>query len=144
MRFWDTSAVIPLLVEEEATELVRALLSSDPEVAAWWGTPVECASAVARLRREDVISVRDEERVLALLGDLRESWTEVLPSREVGDRAMRLLRVHPLRAADALQLAAARLWAGPAPDRELVTFDERLALAARLEGFRILGADDED
>jgi predicted nucleic acid-binding protein len=49
-----------------------------------------------------------------------------------------LLRVHVLKAADALQLAAARVWAGDVADGELVTLDERLALAARLEGFRVL------
>ena len=140
MRFWDTSAVVPLLVEEEASAGVRTLLESDPEIVAWWGTPVECASAMARLRREEVVTVVEEERVLELVRRLRDGWLEILPSSEVGTVAMRLLRVHPLRASDALQLAAARLWAGSAADAELVTLDERLALAARLEGFRVLGA----
>jgi hypothetical protein len=48
---------------------------------------------------------------------------------------LRLLRVHPLRAAGALQLAAALEWAGAPPDGELVTFDERLREAAVREGF---------
>ena len=137
MRFWDTSALVPLLLEQEATAAVEGLLSEDPGIVAWWGTTVECASAAARLRREDVLTVAEEERVLELLGDLRDSWLEVLPSEEVRGRAARLLRVHPLRAADALQLAAARTWAGGTEGAELVTFDERLALAARLEGFRV-------
>ncbi|HSJ25022.1 MAG TPA: hypothetical protein VK929_10160 [Longimicrobiales bacterium] len=55
--------------------------------------------------------------------------------------AMRLLRTHPLRAADALQLAAALAWA-PAPAGDVfVTLDERLATAATLEGFTVLPAD---
>jgi hypothetical protein len=91
----------------------RGLLDGDPEMAAWWGTVTECASAAARLRREDRLTVTEEERVLDLLGMLRASWLEVLPSSEVRDQALRLLRVHPLRAGDALQLAAARVWAGP-------------------------------
>lgn len=138
MRFWDTSAVVPLLLEQEATARVEQLLSEDPEMVAWWGTPVECASAAARLRREDVLSAPGEAQALALLAVLRESWLEVLPSGEVRERAFRLVRVHPLRTADALQLAAARTWAGSAGEAEFVTFDERLALAARLEGFRVL------
>jgi uncharacterized protein len=138
VRFWDTSAIVPLLLEQESTGVVRGLLDGDPEMAAWWGTVTECASAAARLRREDRLTVREEERVLDLLGLLRASWLEVLPSSEVRDQALRLLRVHPLRAGDALQLAAARVWAGPAAGAELVTFDERLALAARLEGFRVV------
>ena len=138
MRFWDTSALVPLLLEQEATAEVGALLSEDPEIAAWWGSTVECASAAARLRREDHLSVQEESRVLDLLEELRESWLEVLPSEEVRDRAQRLLRVHALKAADALQLSAALLWAGSARGCEMVTYDERLALAARLEGLRVL------
>ena len=108
-------------------------------MAAWWGAPVACASAAARLRREERLSVTDEQEVLKLLRTLRASWLEVLPSDEVRDEAMRLLRVHSLTAAYALQLGAAAVVAGS--DRSevpFVTFDERLALAARLEGFEVL------
>jgi hypothetical protein len=50
--------------------------------------------------------------------------------------ARRLLRVHTLRAADALQLGAALVWASGQPQgKTLHTLDERLALAARREGF---------
>ena len=76
--------------------------------------------------------------MLELLDTLRKSWLEILPSEEVRDRAIRLLRVHGLKAADAFQLASARVWAGSTDRPELVTYDERLALAARLEGFRVL------
>jgi hypothetical protein len=138
VRFWDTSAVVPLLLEQGATAKVEELLSEDPEIVAWWGTAVECASAAARLRREERLTVEDEERVLELVSELRASWLEVLPSEEVRDRAFRMLRLHPLRAADALQLAAAVVWAGGTDGAEFVTFDERLALAARLEGLRVL------
>jgi uncharacterized protein len=138
VKYWDTSAVVPLLVEQEASGAVRSVLERDPEMVVWWATAVECASAMARLRREDVLTLAEEERVLELLGTLRSSWVEVLPSAEVRSHAMRLLRVHALRAADALQLAGARVWAGSAAGVELVTFDERLGLAARLEGFAVL------
>jgi len=106
-------------------------------MVAWWGTPVECASAAARLRREGVITVSEEDAVLRLLGDLRESWIEILPSQDVRAEAMRLLRVHSLKAADALRLGAAILWAGPDRGSWFLTLDERLGLAARLEEFRV-------
>jgi uncharacterized protein len=138
VRFWDTSALVPLLFEHESTARIREFLDQDPEMVAWWGTPVECASAAARLRREGVITVDEEDVVLGLLGDLRESWIEILPSGEVRSEAMRLLRVHSLKAADALQLGAAILWAGPDRGSWFLTLDERLGLAARLEGFRVL------
>lgn len=139
MRFWDTSAVVPLLLEQEATAEVAALPAADPAMAVWWGTGIECVSAAARLRREERLTVAEEERVLELLAELRRSWLEILPTEEVRERAVRMLRVHPLEAADALQLAAATVWAGP-DEPELVTYDERLGLAARLEGFRVVQA----
>jgi uncharacterized protein len=137
VRFWDTSALVPLLSEQESTARIRGILHQDPEMVAWWRTPVECASAAARLRREGVITVDEEDAVLRLLGDLRESWIEILPSQDVRAEAMRLLRVHSLKAADALQLGATILWAGPDRGSWFLTLDERLGLAARLEGFRV-------
>ena len=54
----------------------------------------------------------------------------------VRNRAIRLLRVHPLRAADAFQLAAALVAFRAQPqDAIFLTGDERLRLAAEREGF---------
>jgi uncharacterized protein len=139
VRFWDTSGLVPLLLEQETSRVVRDLFQADTEAVAWWGTPVEIASAAARLRREGVLTVTGEDRVLELVRALRDGWIEVAPSEEIREQAQRLLRVHALRGADALQLAAALVWAGPSRGgATLVTFDERLALAARLEGFTIV------
>jgi uncharacterized protein len=78
------------------------------------------------------------EVFLRTLRELAECWQVVVPGAAVRDTAMRLLMVHPLRLADALQLAAALAWADGRPvGRELVTLDERLAAAARLEGFAV-------
>ncbi len=140
MRFWDTSGLVPLLLVQEATRQVEELLAQDPGISAWWGTSVECRSVAARLRREERLTVGEEDRVLEFLDSLRASWLEILPSEEVRNTAHRLLRVHALTAADALQLAAATVWAGSSDRAELVTYDERLAMAARLEGFRVLPA----
>jgi hypothetical protein len=128
---------VPLLLEQAATPRVRDLFEADPVVVAWWGTPVEIVSAAARLRREGMLTVANEDRVLELMRTLQNGWIEVAPSEEVRQQAQRLLRVHPLRAADAFQLAAALVWAGPSSDATLVTFDERLARTARLEAFTI-------
>ena len=138
MRFWDTSGVVALLADQPATREVRPVLEGDAEMAAWWGTPVECVSAVSRLRREGVLTIDDEESALDLLARLREQWVEILPTNEVRDEAMRLLRVHSLRATDALQLGAALVWTGRSERGDFVSLDERLALAARLEGMRVL------
>jgi uncharacterized protein len=140
VRFWDSSALVPLLLEQEESAGLRALSETDPAIAAWWGTSLECASAAARLRREGELTARQEDQVLQLLAQLKDAWSEVQPSEEVRSVAQRLLRVHALRAGDALHLAAALAWAGSPTGAELVTLDERLALAARLEGFVVLPA----
>ncbi len=135
MRFWDTSAVVPLVIDQPATARARALLAEDAGLVAWWATPVECWSALARLRRESRLSAAGEESAGRILEQLRDSWTEVQPSDAVRQCARRLLRVHALRAGDTLQLAAALTSVGP--DSGFVTFDDRLREAARLEGLTV-------
>lgn len=139
MRFWDSSALVPLLVQEPASSTVRGWLETDPALAVWWATPVECGSALARLRRQEELTVEEESAAWKLLDILQDAWLEILPTDAVRIRARRLLRTHALRAAEALQLAAALVWTRDEGRLELVTFDERLALAAELEGFQVLG-----
>lgn len=140
MKFWDSSALVPLLVEEEATLLLRDLYLGEPGAIAWWGTPVECASAVSRLEREDKLSPTAATEALERLDALARHWHRIEPLDAVLETARRLLRVHPLRAADALQLAAAFLASEGRPSTlEFVCLDERLAIAAQREGFPVRG-----
>ena len=134
MRFWDASALIPLCVEQPDSRTVRALLEEDRAMAVWWGSPIECWPAFARLRREGLLRVDEEDSARSLLRTLQDAWTEILPGEEVRAHAGRLLRLHPLRSADALQLAAALVWAGTPPGGEIVVFDRRLQEVAYLEG----------
>ena len=102
----------------------------------WWGSTVECISALARLERDGALNVRAMALALQRLRQLSAGWHEVDPSDEIRETAARFLRVHPLRAADALQLAAAFAAAERRPaSLAIVTLDERLANAARKEGF---------
>ena len=139
MKFWDSSAIVPLLVMEASREPLLALLDQDPIMIVWWGTPVECTSAIARREREGHLSVTEATAVLERLRTLSFAWQEVLPTEPVRSVAQRLLRVHPLRAADAFQLAAAFIAAQREPSSlEFVSLDERLNAAAQREGFRLL------
>jgi predicted nucleic acid-binding protein len=135
VKFWDSSAILPLLVHEDGTHAALARLRDDPQLAVWWGTPVECASAIARLERDGAAADRVAE-AFARLDDLAQAWIEVEPHDDIRAVARRLLRVHPLRAADALQLAAAYLVSEGRPATlEVLTLDERVRLAALKEGF---------
>lgn len=138
MRFWDSSAIIPLCIKEPYSETMRLLAQSDGDLVFWWGTPVECSSSFARLRREGAISGDDEQQIRRLVDQLAQCGTEIAPSEEVRATARRLLLRHPLRAADALQLAAALVWAANRPDDlGFVCLDKRLRDAARIEGFTV-------
>ena len=129
---------MPLLAAEPATDPARDLYLSDPDVAVWWATPVECASAIARLERDRSLSASAATESFQRLDALAPGWIEVTPGDELRETARRLLRVHPLRAADALQLAAAVVAAERRPRTlVLVTLDERLKAAALKEGFDV-------
>ena len=139
MRFWDSSAVAPLILDEPVRDLLLRVLESDPVMVVWWTTPVEIASAVARREREGGLSLADASNVLERLRALERAWHQVVPGDALRGRAQRLLRVHPLRAADSLQLAAALTAAGDDPgSMPFVCLDQRLADAARREGLEVI------
>lgn len=139
MRFWDASAIVPSLLREPSTRAVQALAAKDPAILVWWATEVECASALARLDREGALDASAVTGAFDRLRQLASGWHEVDPSDAVREAAVRFLRVHPLRAADALQLAAAFIAAERRPSSlEIVTLDDRLAAAARKEGFVVI------
>lgn len=142
MKFWDSSAVVPLLVPEAAAPIVQREFDLDPEVVVWWGTQLECVSALARREREGALPALSLVDALDRLMSLSMAWREVQPVERVRQIATRLLRVHPLRAADALQLSAAIVAAEDQPaDLAILTLDKRLAKAAEREGFRVIRPD---
>lgn len=121
---------------------MQDLAAADPLLLVWWATAVECASALARLEREQALEGAAARDAFGRLARLTESWQEVEAGDLVRETAIRLLRVHPLRAADSLQLAAAFVAAEGRPSTlEFVTLDDRLALAAQKEGFPVTGLD---
>lgn len=138
MRFWDASAIVPLLLDEPGREAVLAMLESDPIVVVWWGTPVELVSAVSRRERDGSLTLAAVALAIERTRALERAWHQVPPTDTLRGRAQRLLRVHPLRAADSLQLAAALSIAGDDPaSLSFVSLDQRLADAARREGLDV-------
>jgi len=139
MKFWDSSALIPLIVPEPETRTLGGLLRADPAVAAWWGSRLECAAALARLERERRVTGPNMAQARSRLDLLADQWVEISPTPQVREQAERLVRVHALRSGDAHQLAAALVASEHRPaSLEFVTIDQRLADAARREGFRLL------
>lgn len=138
MRFWDSSAIIPLLVLEKETEYCTRAFQADKDVMVWTLSKVEVLSALCRRQREKALSDESFERALSRMNDFFDSAFEVYTIPKVKERALRLLRVHPLRAADALQLASVLVATQEDTSKlELMCFDERLKQAARREGFSV-------
>ena len=105
----------------------------------WWGTRTECISALMRQVREGGLTPADERAARHVLQTLMQTWTEMQPSEALRSTAERLLTVHPLRTADALQLAAAIQWCqGLTTGQGFVTFDRQLRDVSYREGFSVL------
>ena len=139
MRFWDSSAVVPLLVVQAASPRADAWLSEDPELALWTLTSVELASALRRLVREGLLGEADANTAETRADELIRTSHVVVNVETVKVQARRLLRFHSLRAADAMQLAAALEWAGGRPTGRLfMSLDAQLARAAAREGFHVV------
>jgi predicted nucleic acid-binding protein len=140
VKFWDASAVVPLVALEKETRECRRLLAEDADVVVWFLTPVEVISALSRRLREKSLKPTEFSKAKAQLAALEGAWSEVISVERVRERARRLLEIHPLRAADSLQLAAALLTAEENPQGfAFVTLDRRLENAAEKEGFHVFG-----
>ena len=133
--FWDTSALVPLCIPQVSTPRVTSL-SNNFDAVVWWATPVELSGALARLERVKQIDRKDAANARQLAKGLADWWYVIDPSDALRSRAIRLVDLYDLRAADSLQLAAALEWCGDAPQgRVFLAADKRLREAALLNGF---------
>ena len=138
--FWDSSSLVPLCVRQQATPVARAL-SKQYDIFVWCAAPVEVGGAFTRLLRMGQLTAAGLVQAQIALEGLRGKWREVLPSDSLRDEAERLIDRFPLRAADALQLAAALSWCiGRPKGRVFISGDRQLLDAARELGFHAVEA----
>lgn len=136
MRFWDTSAFLQLIVKQSRSAELSRLLNDDREIGLWWGTRLEAISGLVRSLRQGVLSQKQFDLAKRNLSDLLLECFVVEPTSAVLERAERLLMIHDLRAADALQLGAALVLFREKPaSNYFVSTDSRLIDAAIKEGF---------
>ena len=139
MRYWDASALVPLVVAEPHSGMVRTWLSEDDGIVTWAWTRTEIASAIERRARDGSLSRPQRREVLRRFDAFAGSWDEVTDALAVRSRANALLARHPLRAADAGQLGAALLIQEQlAGALTFVCLDHRLSSAAELESLRVI------
>jgi predicted nucleic acid-binding protein len=136
--FWDSSALVPLLIQQSSSANVRQL-TRNFEVIVWWSTPIEVKSTLARLIRMSQITSAEFADAQVDMNALRQSWQEVAPSDQLRSLAESFLDRFSLRAADAQQLAAAYVWASAKPrGRTFLSGDRQLLDAARQLGFQAI------
>jgi uncharacterized protein len=139
VRYWDASALVPLFIEEASTPEVEGWRAADPGITTWMMTRVEVISGIARRKREWPDLLARWNRAIREVHEVASRWIEISDAAATRVHAERIVMGHPLRAADALQLGAALVAADGDPQSlELVTLDNRLAEAARREGFPVL------
>ena len=133
--FWDSSVLVALCVRQGLTPVARSLYKAY-EIVVWWATPVEIASALARLKRMQQLDGRELVQARKLAADLADVWWVMQSTEAIRAKAASLVERHDLRAGDALQLAAALEWCDNQPrGRAFLTADRRLREAALLNGF---------
>jgi uncharacterized protein len=137
--YFDSSALVKLVVEETGTELVAELWDGcDAALASRLAYPEVRAALAAAARNHDL----DSGKLAAAEGAWEEYWhavraVELTPA--VTQHAGDLAREHDLRGADAVHLASA-LAIGD-PDLVVAVWDRRLHSGARAAGTRVAPAD---
>jgi len=139
MKFWDTSALFPLLVFDVHSHRSRVILNEDREIVASFITPVEINSSIWRRRHANLLDSERHRTADAHFAALTSNWITVGHVREVVDASLSVVSRHSLRSGDAIQLGAAvvaRRFLGA--DLRFVTFDKQLAAVATAEGFHVV------
>jgi len=135
VAFWDASALVPLCAGQVSSSRATKHYNNYP-IVIWWGTPVEIAGALARLVRMQQLTPGELAKAHAMLLKLAVEWSVIDPVEQVRRRALDAIGQYSLRAADALQLAAALEWCQGRPQgKTFLTADHRLRQAANLAGF---------
>ncbi len=141
MRYWDTSAIVPLFVAEPMTDLTRSWLRDDDAIVTWMWSKVEIASATERRTREGVLPREHRRSIMGRLQEFSATWHEVIEVLAVRSRSLSLLARQPLRAADAAQLGAAmHVQEQLGVPLKFVCLDRHLAEAAEREGLVVVTA----
>ena len=137
IRYFDASAVVKRYVHEQGSASVKRWLKTGAPATCRL-TEAEISAALARRVREGDLTIEQRMTALRLLhADLALIHVVELGPTLV-KRVLDIVSRHPLRASDALHLAAALFLAEVAGGAELVAYDDRLAEAARAEGLVVL------
>jgi len=140
-HFFDSSALLKRYRDETGSQWIVELTKTSDRLVVARLAHVEVMAALIRRARQSAELPRNVESVLtAFENDIQRDFHVVEFGELLIARALDLLRAHGLRAADAIQLAAA-LVSRPAPPVAggffLVSADDELNAAAAAEGLQV-------
>lgn len=130
----ESSALLRLYLDEPDSSFGRELLRADPSWVSSCVTAVEVRRNLARLLDADEL-----ERARAAFRDDWAELTSITVHDAASGRAAELAEATGVRTLDALHLEAAERSGAGDGHLPLVTFDRRLADAARSLGWTVLG-----
>lgn len=137
IAYFDTSAVVPLLVADEpGLGACRQAWSLADAVVTSRLLYVEAAAALAKAERMDRLTRAAHDRAARGLDELGRQFDLVEIGAALVHRAARLARQHRLRGFDAVHCAAALSLAGPGTIA--VGSDRNLVAAWRAEGLDVI------
>jgi predicted nucleic acid-binding protein len=135
IAFLDTSAYARRYLPQAGSEKIRTLMRSRRAVAVSRLAFAETCAAIARAHRERAISLETRDEIIARLPDDFAELDVIEPRRQVIEHVAVLVKTHPLRAYDAMQLASC-LHLRSRAATELWCADGDLSAAARAEGLK--------
>jgi hypothetical protein len=80
VRFWDASAIVPLIIDEPGRERLLGILEADPVMIVWWGTSVELVSALSRRERDGTLPTASVAAAVERVRKLERAWHQVAPT----------------------------------------------------------------
>lgn len=136
--YFDTSAIVPLIVSERSTRTCRSLWESAEDMVTSQLAFVETAAALAQARRIGRLDAAEHRSALAVLDDLWSDVTVVPVDDGLIAQAATLADTQALRGYDAVHCASALRLSGPdllaaAGDGQLLTAWQALGV----DGFDI-------
>lgn len=103
MIYWDTSAIIPLIIDESTSIKCNEVLANYPDHVTSFLTEVECHSAINRRIREGSISTNMFPNIISALDKILGSMTIVNMSPVITEESKRFLSSYNIRAFVSIQ-----------------------------------------
>ena len=141
----DSSGIVKRYVDETGSHWIREIcdLDADNIISILSITIAEVASAFPRRCREGTITCDERDNLIAsFLNDCDTQYWICKVTQDIISRAVQLVRCHPLRGYDAVQLAAAcfvnqGLVSNNLPELTFISADERLYSAGIAESLSV-------